>query len=1101
MDRIDARDKRLVLAAALVVALSVAYVLRHYRAAFPQASLDLRYSKAEITAMAERFLASRGLSAAGFRNLTLFDPDDRARLYLERELGLEQANRLMEERVPVWRWRARWFRPPEKEELVVYLSPQGRLVGFRHVIAEAAPGARLSRDQARAVAEQFLQAQSSAPHRLVEEQLEQRPARHDHIFTWEEEGFRARDATLRRKVVIQGDQVGEFSEFLHIPEQWERDFAALRSANELFQWAAEAGFAALFAAAVIVLLGWLRRRAVPWRPLIGLCAAVGVLMTLNQANTLAFFIDRMPTSAPFRETVLFGLLQAVGAGVGVFFYVIVAAAAGEPLYRQAYPRRLSLPAIVSRRGFRTKEFFQACVAGYALAAAHIAFVVAFYLLGRRFGAWSPQDVAYSDLLSTAAPWLYPFTISVLAATSEEFWFRLLAIPLLQRYLRRNWLAVLVPALLWGFLHSNYPQQPGWIRGVEVGLIGVVAGFVMLRWGLVATLVWHYTVDAIFIGMFLFEAGSWYFRLTGAAVAGIVLLPLAVSLASYRRRGGFETDPALLNENLSPAPPPEPETEPSPPAPALEPRWTARWLYAAAAAALALGLLVRPVSFGDFIRVRLGPAEAAAKADAALRARNLDPGAWRRVVQFVPNLDPAEFEYLRRIGGPGFANDTVRERTITGVWYVRYFRPLQSEEWRVYVDQQDRAYRLDHILDEKAPGANLSPEEARRRAEAWLAAEQRIPIERYRLVDSGTEKLERRTDHGFVWEEEGFRAGDATARLSLSVVGEDISHFRRFLKLPEQWLREYQRPRLQAIIVPALGGAVALALLVIAIRRLSGPEAGAHRYRWRIYLAAGGLAALLSALSAANDWSGVLAAYDTAKPLENFLQQALLNRLIVVLLAAVGMFLLAMAIDIFLQLAYGYRRLPLTSPDKAAAVAALVWGALRLIEFAAQFLPGDRLAVPLWSLADPDSAFPALAVLSGSLGLAFGWLCALTILAGAVARYLWSRSGAAVVAAGLALVALSRSTNAWQWLFHFAAGAALAAFVWFLLRTCGVDLVSFGVAGFCLQAAARAAGLILQPAPSLRANGLAALAFSVALGFAFLAGFRRVHSKNFSPGFR
>jgi membrane protease YdiL (CAAX protease family) len=1101
VDRIDARDKKLMLAAALVALLSVAYVLRHYRAAFPQASLDLRYSKSEITSMAERFLASRHLPVEGFRNLTLFDPDDRARLYLERELGLEQANRLMEERVPVWRWRARWFRPPGKEELVVYLSPGGRLVGFRHVIAEAAPGARLSRDQARAAAEEFLRTQTAAPHRLIEEQLEERPARHDHIFTWEEAEFRARDATLRRKVVIQGDQVGEYSEYLHIPEQWQRDFAALRSSNELFQWAAEAGFAALFVAAVVVLLGWLRRRAVPWKPLVGLCAAVGVLMILNQGNTLAFFIDRMPTSAPYHETVAFGLLQAIGAGVGVFFYVIVAAAAGEPLYRRAFPRKVSLPAMISRRGLRTKEFFLACVAGYALAAAHIAFVVAFYLLGRRFGAWSPQDVAYSDLLSTAAPWLYPFTISLLAATSEEFWFRLLAIPLLQRYLRWNWLAVIVPAFVWGFLHSNYPQQPGWIRGVEVGLIGVAAGLVMLRWGIVATLVWHYTVDAVFIGMFLFEAGSWHYRLSGAVIAGIVLLPLSLSLYSYRRRGGFETDPALLNEHLELAPPLEAEAAPAPPAPALEPRWPARWLYVAAAVALVVGLLVRPVSFGDFIRVRLGPSQAEEVAAAALRARNLDPGSWRHVVQFVPNLHAAEFEYLRRLGGARLANETVRERTITGVWQVRYFRPLQSEEWRVYVDQQGRAYRLDHILDEKAPGANLPPEEARRRAEAWLAGEQRLPMERYRLVDSSTEKLERRTDHSFVWEEEGFRAGEATARLSLSLVGEDICQYRRFLKLPEQWLREFERPRLQAVIVPALGGAVGLVLLVIAIRRLSGRGAEAHRFRWRFYVAAGALGALLAALSAANEWSGVLAAYDTATPLENFLQQALLNRLIVVLLAAAGMFLLAMAADVFLQIAYGYRDLPLPSAGKAAAAAALLWGLWRALEFIGQLAPGDRLQVPLWSLTGADTAWPALAVLSRSLSWAFGWVCGLTILAGAVVRYLWSRPGAAIVAAAAAVAALSRSTNVWQWLFHLAAGAALAALVWLLVRTCGADLVSFGVAGVWLEAAGRATELILQPAPSLRANGLAALVLAGALGLAVLSGFRRLHSKNFSPGLR
>src|SRR5215813_4288251 len=116
------RDARLIAAVAIVIAGSTGYVWRNYDAAFPQASLTLPLSSQQITARATEFLNQRGLSPAGFRNLTLFDPDEEARLYLERELGLEEANRLMASKVPVWRWRARWFRPPDKEELVVFLA-------------------------------------------------------------------------------------------------------------------------------------------------------------------------------------------------------------------------------------------------------------------------------------------------------------------------------------------------------------------------------------------------------------------------------------------------------------------------------------------------------------------------------------------------------------------------------------------------------------------------------------------------------------------------------------------------------------------------------------------------------------------------------------------------------------------------------------------------------------------------------------------------------------------------------------------------------------------------------------------------------------------
>ncbi|RPI08503.1 MAG: hypothetical protein EHM65_10240, partial [Acidobacteriales bacterium] len=430
-ERFQRGDKRLLLVLAAVVAVSVVYTVFNFQAAFPEASLDLRLSKAEITELGRDFLRQQGLSTAGFRNLTLFDPDEGAQVYLEREMGLAQANRLMQGPVAVWRWRARWFRPPDEEELVVYLNPRGTLVGFNHRIPEAALGARLDKENARSLAAAFLAARSQAPQRLIEEQLQERPARYDYVFTWEQENFRAKDATYRRTILIQGDKVGRYSEYLYVPEKWKRDFATLRSSNDLYYRAAEVLYILLVLAAVVVLIQSLRQRAIFWRPLVVIAGAVGVLMVINEWNALPFAIDGMPTSSPYTQSLLRALLAALGAGLGVFFYVILAAAPGEPLYRASQPSSLSLLQLPTLRSIRTREFFRATVTGYGFAAAHIAFVVAFYLIGRRFGVWSPQDINYSDFLSTRLPWIYPLTISLLASTSEEFWFRLFAIPLLK----------------------------------------------------------------------------------------------------------------------------------------------------------------------------------------------------------------------------------------------------------------------------------------------------------------------------------------------------------------------------------------------------------------------------------------------------------------------------------------------------------------------------------------------------------------------------------------------------------------------------------------------------------------------------------------------
>jgi len=1088
-------DKRFLLACVPVVAFCCWYTWHNYTAAFPQASIDLRYSRDQITRIAARFLDERKLSTAGFRNLTLFDPDENARLYLEREAGLEEANRLMQREVPVWRWRARWIRPPHKEELVVQVSPDGRVVGFEHQIEEAAPGARLAMEAARALADQFLRRRTASGQRLIEEQLQERPNRWDYVFTWEQEGFRAREATYRRSVTIQGDQVGSYEEFLHVPEQWERDFAALRSKNELYTQIAQAFYLPLMLAALAVLIQALRRRQVRWRPLVLGSAVVGGLMVINEWNGLPFFIDRMPTSSSYRDSILIGLLQGLGAGVGIFFYVILAAAPGEYVYRASLPGRLSLPAALSWRGIRTREFLMSSAAGYAFAAAHIAFVVAFYLIGRKFGVWSPQDVEYSDLLSTAVPWIYPLTISLLAASSEEFWFRLLAVPLLARYLRMRWLAVLIPAFVWGFLHANYPQQPGYIRGIEVGLIGVAAGYLMLRFGILATLIWHYTVDAVLIGVFLLQAESWYFRISGLLVAGAVLFPLAAAAFLYRRHGCFLVDPGMLNTAEAP---PEAasdlpaEAEPADAGEPWQPRWNSRRLYVAAAGAAAV-LLVPAVRYGDYLRVHLSSGEAAARAVRSLAEKPTEkttpPASWRRVTVFTGNLHVPELEYLRRQAGSDAATQAVRDRTQTGVWRTRFFRPQEKEELWVYLDAQGRVWRTDHVLGEKAPGARLAAGAARALAEKYLTGVQRLPLEDYRLVDSTEEKRDRRTDHGFVWEDRRFRLGEATARVSVSVIGDEVSHYRRFLKLPEEWLRQFHRPRLQSFVLPGIAGSILLVLLVVLLWRLGGrapPGGEGHHFHWRAYAALTGVSMAAVVLESANGWSAVLLDYDTARPLVDYVWEILLGRVVWVLLLGTLVFLGALALDVFLQLALGRRRAPRPSLVRAAAVAVVIAGLGRAQNVVQAVVPGDRLSLPMWSIAGVDTLVPAVTVLAGSFFSAITVVLIGGILMGAAASLLSPRKKWLVTLALAAAMALSGSTNPWQWIFHFAAALLVAALAVFLIRTCGADLATFGVALFWLNASAGAWALISQQAAALRWNGAAALLVAALVGLVVLA---------------
>ena len=69
---------------------------------------------------------------------------------------------------------------------------------------------------------------------------------------------------------------------------------------------------------------------------------------------------------------------------------------------------------------------------------------------------------------------------------------------------------------------------------------------MLRFGIVATLIWHYSVDALYSAFLLIRSPNHYVMASGALTAGIMLIPLFVALLCYLRTGTFEDEAPLEN---------------------------------------------------------------------------------------------------------------------------------------------------------------------------------------------------------------------------------------------------------------------------------------------------------------------------------------------------------------------------------------------------------------------------------------------------------------------------------------------------------------------------------------------------------------------------
>jgi hypothetical protein len=887
MEKLNPRDRRFLLACVAVMVVGAALTALLFKRAFPEASIEFRVNRSQARAAGEKFLSGLERDVSGKKFAGRFDVEDDAKVYLERELGLERAGRYYGTDAKVWRWKMRWFRSEVKEEERAEITPRGDLAGFESVRREDAPGARLTREAASAIARRFLAGLGLPESALktIEVTPVTRPKRTDWIFVDEKRDFRMADATVRYRTTLSGDEVTGFREFVHVPESWLRDYSRLRSKNLTAGTVASFGFFLTFVAMIGVLITKIVRHDVRWKlvAVFGVIAFVlALLSTLNAIPlTLYEYDTASPLSSHLTEKLVLGLLGAIATGAGIA--VIVAAA--EPIYRERFPAHLSLSGMFSRRGLKTKRFFLSVVLGYALTAFFFAYQAVFYVVAARFGAWAPAETPYSDLLNTALPWATVLLIGFLPAVSEEGISRMFSIAFLDRLGAGRLVAVVLPAIIWGFGHAAYPNQPFYIRGVEVGIAGILMGLLMLRYGVLPLLVWHFTVDAIYTAFLLLRSGNAYYVVSGAIAAGILLLPLAAALVSYRRRGGFASEEGRTNgdEGFVPAPPSAQIAPEEVPRVRALPR---RLLAAAAVAAVLLASsFFLPADRPDSLaKDEVGRARAEAIARRFLAVNGAAPERFHMVSYTGTGF--AEDEEVRREKPqengriPGFSEAAARyvltkegekaferlaERNLPlAYWVVRFFQPEKKEEWKVLVDaRRSRVVAFVNPKEEAAPAAAPpGVEAARARA---LAAVERLgyPSREYSVVDVGTQDRPKRTDTTVVLESKA-GVGEAKPRLTAVFHGSRLAMVLPTIKVPESFLREYGRRSpadwiLLAARVVAIGGFVGMAVILF-LRLVRG---GA--FRWRGLVGPLSIAFVAVVFALANSIPSLARAYQTETP--------------------------------------------------------------------------------------------------------------------------------------------------------------------------------------------------------------------------------------------
>ncbi len=528
--------------------LGFALFLLLYNEAFPEATINLALSRDQIAQRADAYLKSQGYDVDGYESVVDFNENSWASIYLQRTLGVAETNRLVKaERLPIWTWSTRWFKPQQQEEFSLELMPDGEVIGFSHTISETAPGAALDQAATRAIAEKYLTADRQlnlSDLELTSASSQDQPGgRVDHLFEWKRRNFAIGDGDVRRSITVQGDRVGSYAYWLRVPEAFGRDFSAERDvAGYINNTAYFTGFALFTGIALLALIINGLRGVIEWRKALLPALLVGGISLLSGLNYLPLYKAGYSTTDNY---VLFWLGSIMDVAYNAFYNLVFVAVlwlGGTYLAKQRWPRQDK----VLPRGDRwlTRSLYG--WRGLMLGGVTFGYVVLFYIIAVRFfHGWTPLDPPGGYAVATPFPFLGPLASGIIPATTEESLFRLIGITAVLLALKKRWLALLIPGALWAFAHTGYITEPIILRGIELTIEAVILGLFFLRFGVFVTIMSHFVYNAGLGALPLLRSSDPYFVFSGLIVIAAMFVPILPGVIKWLRLRARPIAPAVM----------------------------------------------------------------------------------------------------------------------------------------------------------------------------------------------------------------------------------------------------------------------------------------------------------------------------------------------------------------------------------------------------------------------------------------------------------------------------------------------------------------------------------------------------------------------------
>lgn len=510
-------------------------------------SVDLSIDRFQASRIADGFLYQKEIDTRGYLKAVVFMEDLAADRYLQRTIGFDKEERFIKEYdYDLFYWAVRFFRPGRKEEFrVVVGSGGGRVGAFRHFLEDTQAESYIDRDGVFGISRDFIARHfklNFKDYQFHEEQVKKYDNRIDYSFSWEHSGvyipWSKEENSGGAKLIVGAGTAGDkvsffFRNTLDIPEKFSR---AVKRQLSLGRYIGN--IATFF---LVLLIGWsifilVKRRNdlimhLCKRWYIGLGSLIfilGISAHLNNFNSILFNYD---TSASLWTFLGNHFILVIYSTLFLSMTFMLPGLSGESLRQEVFPKNKDVSFFhFINSTFLCRSVSRMIVLGYLLFFILAGLQSLLFALGQRFAGVWVERARLVELSAAYLPFLAALNVGVRASLSEEILFRLFGIGLGKKYLKSTAVAVLLTAVIWGFGHSEYAIFPVWFRGIEVGIMGLVLGYMFIRYGIIVTIVAHYVFDVFWgVAPYLIGRSNAYLFLSSLMV---MLLPLFFALIAY-----------------------------------------------------------------------------------------------------------------------------------------------------------------------------------------------------------------------------------------------------------------------------------------------------------------------------------------------------------------------------------------------------------------------------------------------------------------------------------------------------------------------------------------------------------------------------------------